>query len=363
MLFYLISLVLGVHAVFSLTLICCCLSHIWQRTKRRFSKSHDPFPITFMVAGAADSLSRLTLDDRKCGRARSDTRGTIDTMYTTYSMGPGRTEEKYGRIFATPLYEAEYFLPVDEEEIDRLLIAHQLWDKVKELSMTDLPEGSRVLDLGAGPGFWVQHHSEVMPQVEFVGIDIYYGDFPDTPSQCYFEVDDCEQSFGNPLNPAALVHARDTYLWLQDPERLATHVYETLSPGGWFQNDEIRIAEWTCNKLKFGEWQRRLLGSAKELQISLHSIQQMDEAFARRGYRRRFNQTYRWRTDSNLEESSLELEFVRRTVRATARILIEGEQIAPEEAQEFLDQVDSELKEDDCWVQIVARVFWAQKSL
>ena len=62
-----------------------------------------------------------------------------------------------------------------------------------------------------------------------------------------------------------------------------------------------------------------------------------------------------------MEESPLVLEFVRRTVRASARILIEGEQIAPEEAREFLDQVESELKEDDYWVQIVARVFLAPK--
>ena len=286
----------------------------------------------------------------------------MNTMYTMYTTGPNRAMEKFGRTFATPLHEAEYFLPVDEEEMDRLLIAHHLWEKVEELSMTNLPDGSRVLDLGTGPGFWVQDHSEVMSQVEFLGIDIYYGDLPETPGQCFFEVDDCEKGFGNPLSPAALVHARDTYLWLQDPERLAAHVDDILSPGGWFQNDEIRIAEWTCNKSKFGEWQRRLLDGAKELQISLHSKQQMDTASAQRGYQRRFNHTYIWRTDSNLEESPLVLELVRSTVRATARILIEGGQTMPEEAQDFLDQVDLELKEDDCWVEIVAQVCWAQKS-
>ena len=73
-----------------------------------------------MATNAAGALSRLTLNDLGSERARPD---TSDTMYTTYTTA-GRTVERFGRIFATPLYEAEYFLNVDEEEMDRLLIAH-----------------------------------------------------------------------------------------------------------------------------------------------------------------------------------------------------------------------------------------------
>ena len=307
-----------------------------------------------MASNAADALSRLTMDDMVIGRLSSD------TTFTRYSIDLTRTIEKFGRTYATPLGEAEYFLPVDEEETDRLGIAHELWKNATNLLITHLPAGP-VLDLGAGPGYWVQDLSELIPDVEVVGVDIYYGEYPETPNQCHFEVDDCEQNFVIAVNSVALAHARDTYLWLRDPERMVTQVYDVLSPGGWFQMDELRIAEWTCNKSKFRQWQRRLLDGARALRIGIPSMEQMNEFLDRCGYQGRSYKTYKWRSNPQVEGGSMVLDFVRHTVKATVRILVDGGQVMPDAAHRFLDEVDSELMEDDCRVEIVAQVCCAQK--
>nr|CAG8622303.1 7920_t:CDS:2 [Entrophospora candida] len=73
---------------------------------------------------------------------------------------------------------SKYFLPNDDEEVDRLQTQHflfrHIWEGNFSSPMDHLFEegGVSVLDIGCGPGAWVLNMSIDYPKSTFVGIDI-----------------------------------------------------------------------------------------------------------------------------------------------------------------------------------------------
>ncbi|KAG8943732.1 hypothetical protein FRC04_002564 [Tulasnella sp. 424] len=88
--------------------------------------------------------------------------------------------QRHGRLFHTSP-RSRYFLPADEEESTRLIEQHEIFQRLlggdyyQPLANKLDAAGSRqvtVLDLGCGPGIWVEEFSMEYPSAYFIGIDL-----------------------------------------------------------------------------------------------------------------------------------------------------------------------------------------------
>ncbi|CEI88997.1 hypothetical protein RMCBS344292_03372 [Rhizopus microsporus] len=81
-----------------------------------------------------------------------------------------------GRNYRQTKKPSEQFLPCDDEEIERLQINHLLF---KSLFITpyfspiqdQLRKGIKVLDVSAGPGWWIMDMAKQYPKSHFTAVD------------------------------------------------------------------------------------------------------------------------------------------------------------------------------------------------
>ncbi|KAJ3481065.1 hypothetical protein NLG97_g7915 [Lecanicillium saksenae] len=108
------------------------------------------------------------------------------------------TMEYYGRAFHKHSLEAgTYFAPVDEEEIERLELMHNVLAKVFDNRLVFPPVASprRILDCGCGAANWAIDVAELYPDCEVLGIDVSPHMLPDhQPQNLDFQIDDLNAS-------------------------------------------------------------------------------------------------------------------------------------------------------------------------
>ena len=129
----------------------------------------------------------------------------------------------------------------------------------------------------------MQEVAQMKPNCKFVGIDLYYDESPETPNQAEFEVDDCELPFAEWEESVALVSIRDSFLWVRDLKTLLPRVHGMLRPNGCFQCQEVRLAEWNCNKPEICHWKDEVPTAASVLGIQLHSASDVQRALVENG--------------------------------------------------------------------------------
>ncbi|QRW25021.1 methyltransferase domain protein [Rhizoctonia solani] len=138
--------------------------------------------------------------------------------------------------------KAEYLLPSDKVEADRLQLQHDmfktLYDNKNLLSGARLTKDSQVLDSGVGSGAWLTAISKEVPGIHIQGIDIEDNLFPrPAPKNVKLNrmsVLDLPLSWTNRFD---LVHQRGFVLGLRReewPVALA-QLYRVTKPGGYIQ--------------------------------------------------------------------------------------------------------------------------------
>ncbi|KAJ7504855.1 S-adenosyl-L-methionine-dependent methyltransferase [Mycena galericulata] len=141
---------------------------------------------------------------------------------------------------------AQYALPADDAERQRLVIQHNALKKMFEnrilIAPVTLAPNDRVLDIGTGPGLWVLDlaHS-VHPAVQMLAVDITPRLFPASPPKTVrFQVESATSLPSEWTDTYTLVHQRLLMLALQIPEWLQAlrEIYRVLRPGGWVQLGE-----------------------------------------------------------------------------------------------------------------------------
>ncbi|PYI13701.1 S-adenosyl-L-methionine-dependent methyltransferase, partial [Aspergillus japonicus CBS 114.51] len=139
-----------------------------------------------------------------------------------------------------------YFQPVDDDEVERLELQHQVFNKVFDdrLIFPPLPSDNpeRILDCGHGTGAWAVEVAEQYPQCEVIGIDISPQMSPDyAPDNLWFQIDDLNRPFTFPSNHFDLVHSRMQATGI-DRARWMSYIWDikrVLKPGGWVQLVEM----------------------------------------------------------------------------------------------------------------------------
>ncbi|KAF7322405.1 hypothetical protein HMN09_00018500 [Mycena chlorophos] len=138
---------------------------------------------------------------------------------------------------------AQYILPTDGPEKQRLARQHNMLKKLFGgrilFAPVDLKQGDKVLESGTGSGIWtVEVAATVDPSVEFIGVDIESGLFPEAPPQnLSFRVNSVLELPAEWSDTFTLVHQRLLLLGLQIPQwpQALEEIFRVVRPGGWVQ--------------------------------------------------------------------------------------------------------------------------------
>ncbi|KAJ7260478.1 S-adenosyl-L-methionine-dependent methyltransferase [Mycena haematopus] len=141
---------------------------------------------------------------------------------------------------------AQYALPADDAENQRLLVQHNCLKKLFEnrilLAPVTLHPQDRVLDVGTGPGLWVLDLARsVDPDVKMLGVDITSRLFPlSPPNNVDFQIESVTNLPLDWTDSFTLVHQRLLMLALRVPEwpQALREIYRVLQPGGYVQLGE-----------------------------------------------------------------------------------------------------------------------------
>ncbi|KAF4125428.1 23S rRNA U2552 (ribose-2'-O)-methylase RlmE/FtsJ [Geosmithia morbida] len=146
-------------------------------------------------------------------------------------VGEGRrTYAAYGK--------EEYGFPMDEQELERMDIAHTKYFALLEKHHFFAPIGDnpqRILDLGCGTGIWSIDVADKYPGAQVVGVDIAPTQLEWVPPNCSFELDDIEQPWTWKENSADFIFSRDLITAIRDFPKLIDQCYKHLKPGGWIE--------------------------------------------------------------------------------------------------------------------------------
>ncbi|KAF8125678.1 S-adenosyl-L-methionine-dependent methyltransferase [Mycena galopus ATCC 62051] len=178
---------------------------------------------------------------------------TIQAKLSSADLGTNITplDESSAILHATREYHAypgaQYALPTDDVERQRLLLQHNLLKRIFEnkvlLAPVTFTQGDRVLDIGTGPGLWaLDMEQAVGPAVHICGVDIESRLFPASPPKnMAFQVESVLSLPSDWTDTFTLVHQRLLMVALQIPEwpQALGEIYRVLRPGGW-----VQLGEW-----------------------------------------------------------------------------------------------------------------------
>ncbi|RHZ83715.1 hypothetical protein Glove_88g31 [Diversispora epigaea] len=146
---------------------------------------------------------------------------------------------------------SNYFLPNDDEEVDRLQLQHflfrDIWDGNFSSPINDFIDqgGANILDVGCGPGTWLLEMSTEYPRSSFTGIDMS-PIFPVEIKPCNlnFQVANVLEKLPFPDNSFDFVYMRFLLTAFTEKEwiKAIQELIRVVKPGGWLELMEGDLA-------------------------------------------------------------------------------------------------------------------------
>ncbi|KAK4465270.1 S-adenosyl-L-methionine-dependent methyltransferase [Cladorrhinum samala] len=162
----------------------------------------------------------------------------VDNTYCEVIIHNNREFQRYA------VENSIYFAPVDEDEVERLVYQHQVFNMMFEnrLIFPPIQRPRRILECGSGSGAWAIEVAEEYPECEVIGIDINPYPVPeDIPPNLDFQVDDLNSPSTFPSNYFDLVNSRMMAAGIHGNRwsNYMSDILRVLRPGGWCQMVEI----------------------------------------------------------------------------------------------------------------------------
>jgi len=151
-----------------------------------------------------------------------------------------------GRRYHAVRTGAEYALPNDKKEMDRLDLQHHLWRLTLGGPLHRAPIGAGVkdiLDLGTGNGIWAIDMADQYPATQVVGIDLSPTEPGAIPPNCQFHVKDFEEEWTFGQGSLDFVHSRLLVAACRNWPRLLSQAFSALRPGGWIEIHVCHLQE------------------------------------------------------------------------------------------------------------------------
>ncbi|KAJ5707343.1 hypothetical protein N7488_007144 [Penicillium malachiteum] len=140
-----------------------------------------------------------------------------------------------------------YMMPNDEEEQDRMDLAHHIWLMLMrgELYKAPIRDPRKILDLGTGTGIWALDIAEKFPQARVIGNDIS----PIQPSwtlpNIEFIVENFEDEWLYQPDSFDFIHGRLLAGSVANWPEFIKQTYKHVKPGGYFEIQESAVWAWS----------------------------------------------------------------------------------------------------------------------
>lgn len=145
--------------------------------------------------------------------------------------------------------KAEYFMPNDETEQDRLDLYHHIFLSLLggKLHTAPLDNPQRVLDVGTGTGLWAIDFADENGSAEIIGTDISPIQPNWVPPNVKFEVEDMEEEWTYPDNYFDYIHMRSMSGSFTDWDRVLKQAYDKTIPGGYVEYQDYGCQIYLAN--------------------------------------------------------------------------------------------------------------------
>ncbi|OAG37876.1 hypothetical protein AYO21_07982 [Fonsecaea monophora] len=186
---------------------------------------------------ASDETAQIALDEDEGVTELDDGETTASVRSSVL-----QNKEQYGRRYHA-YKDGTYHRPNDEAELERLDIAHALFNIINQNRLHLAPlqsDPGRVLDLGAGTGTWAIEFADAYPSAEVVGVDISPTMSEIVPPNVQFEIDDVQDQWTY-SKQADFIHCRYMVGSIADWPKLMRQCYDNLNPGGWVEFQDFDI--------------------------------------------------------------------------------------------------------------------------
>lgn len=153
------------------------------------------------------------------------------------------TYENGRRYHSDRFSKAEYYMPNDEKEQDRLDLYHHIFLTMNKgkLYMAPLENPQKVLDVGTGTGIWAIDFADEHPQAEIIATDISPIQPSWVPPNLRFEVEDMEEDSWTFRDSFDFIHLRNMGGSFKDWDQIISECYKNTKPGGW-----IEVQDYDC---------------------------------------------------------------------------------------------------------------------
>jgi SAM-dependent methyltransferase len=144
----------------------------------------------------------------------------------------------------TSLTATEYGLPIDDQELDRLDMAHAKYHLMSGghyLAPIALINPKRILDIGTGTGIWAIDVADQFPEAEVIGTDLAPCQPQWVPTNCSFQIDDAEQDWTFPKSSFDFIHQRDSLQGIRNWPKFGKQCFEHLKPGGYVEWSSVHV--------------------------------------------------------------------------------------------------------------------------
>ncbi|KAK1671414.1 methyltransferase [Colletotrichum godetiae] len=167
----------------------------------------------------------------------TDDSASIDDQMSTYtaSLSAITYPVEFGRRYHAYRHGA-YYLPNDDDEMDRLDMTHNLTLKMldEQLYLAPLQKQNlhKILDIGTGTGIWAMEMGDLFPSAEVYGNDLSAIQPDLVPPNVKFEIDDVESPWIGDRK-YDFIFCRYMIGSIANYPKLIRNIYDNLNPGGW----------------------------------------------------------------------------------------------------------------------------------
>ncbi|RUS34728.1 S-adenosyl-L-methionine-dependent methyltransferase [Jimgerdemannia flammicorona] len=218
------------------------------------------------------SGGRIKLQPRSWPRFSPSTRSKTSSMEVRPSNAPTTAADDVpdfrwmeGRKYHA-VKGSSYFLPRDNQEIDRLIMQHYLVKSIFEGSVLSAAEqvftrkDATILDVGCGPGTWIIDIAADHPDTECHAIDMS-PIFPETLNPPNISFHKCNVLEGLPFEDESFdfVHMRSLIFGLRAGEwpAVLAELFRVTKPGGFIQLVESEVAYVTADPACYAHMEKR----------------------------------------------------------------------------------------------------------
>jgi len=327
-------------------------------------------PDTEPVAEERPSIHRtLNVDSSMSDRDSAVGSETTSSSVTDYRIENGRRYHAH--------HDGAYYLPNDEDEINRLDLQHIIWRMSLDggLYISPLPQNiTNALDLGTGTGIWAIEFAREHPNAQVIGVDLSPIQPSFVPDNCSFIVDNIEEEWVY-RQKFDFIHARALVLGVHDWPKLIRQAWNYTKPGGWIELQEIQASS-SCDDGSAApdsptmQWSRHVLEATRKVGLNPTAAEQFPKLLEEQGYINLHTRSSRWAI-GGWPKDKKEKEIGRWMLENLLKGL-EGATLAlftrilgwtKEAVEEFAVGLRKQLKDPNTHIYTVVTVHSAQKPL